>query len=58
MRFILFVMFATACSHPAVDAVSPALPTTTCGLDAPAPIEIKLEVKKPAKHVFDREVCR
>jgi hypothetical protein len=65
MRFILAALLVTGCARtaPPVTPVAAAAPTTTaaaatCGLDEPAPLEIKVEVKQPAKHLFDREACR
>jgi hypothetical protein len=61
MRFILAALLVTGCSRTATQVVPPGQTITaaaTCGIAEPAPIEIKVEAPKPAKIVFDHEVCR
>ena len=63
MRSILFILMVTGCATaPQAPQVEPAVavtPAATCGMAEPAPIEIKVEIKKPAKNaLLDREFCR
>lgn len=62
MRFILFIVLAAGCSRTSA-RVAPPAPTTmaeasSCEGEPPAPRVIEVEVKQPAKNVFDLGACR